>query len=368
MVDRSSFKETRRIVLLTDWLPPEFSAVSQYALLIAREEAEKGAEVTVVGTRSTEDTDTVQAIGVGSLRVVGIHRPMVMRTNWLRRLLWAFSTNATLVARAWPQLRRCEVIRFSGAPPFMLHVVSAANVILRKRLVYRMTDFYPECITAALGPEPVPLKAVRILTYWLRRRVDQFEVLGLDMKQRVVECGVDPERVVLRRDRSPIEIPKETAPLPLPDALKGKKTILYSGNWGVAHDIDTFVAGYTKHHRGGSGNVVLWLNATGAGAEEVVRRLAAAKLPFFRQTLVPLADLPQLLVTPNAHLITLRPSFLGLVLPSKVYGCIESARPIIYIGPMHSDVHLLCQENARAEYFHADVGDADAVAKQLELI
>lgn len=368
MADRSSSDKTRRTVLLTDWLPPEFSAVSQYALLIAWEEAEKGTDVTVVGTRSTEDTDTLQSIGAGSLRVIGIRRPIVMRTNWVRRLLWTFSTNAALVVHAWPQLRACDTIRFSGAPPFMLHIVSAANLILRKRLVYRITDFYPECIAAALEREPFLLKAAKILTYWLRRRVDHIEAIGLDMRERIIECGVKPERIALHRDRSPVDIPKETPPLPLPDSLKGKKTLLYAGNWGIAHDVDTFVAGYVKHHGEGSGNVVLWLNATGAGADQVARQLSAAKLPFFRQNLVPLADLPRLLVTPDAHLITLRPRFAGLALPSKVYGCIESARPIIYIGPRRSDVHLLCEENARAAYFHADVGDTDAVARVLELI
>jgi hypothetical protein len=355
-------------VLLTDWLPPEFSAVSQYAELIAREEAEKGANVVLVGIRSAEDTDVVQPLGRGSLRIIGIRRPMVMRRKWFHRLMWAFATNVALIVRAWPHLRLCDVIRFSGAPPFMLHVVSAANVILRKRMVYRMTDFYPECIAAALGREPLPLKVMRILTYRLRRRVDEFEVLGLDMKQRILECGVDPERVVLRRDRSPVDIPKETPPLPLPDSLKGKKTLLYSGNWGVAHEVDTFLAGYAKHHREGSGSVILWLNATGAGADEVERRLTAAKLPLFRQALVPLADLPRLLVTPDAHLITLRPSFAGLVLPSKVYGCIESGRSIMYIGPRRSDVHRLCEEKACGRYFCVEVGNADAVAKQLDRI
>jgi hypothetical protein len=361
--------KSRRIVLLTDWLPPEFSAVSQYAVLIAREEAEKGADVILVGTRSTENTDTLQSVGVGSLRIIGIHRPMVKRTHWVRRLLWAFSTNVVLVTRAWPHLRSCDTIRFSGSPPFMLHVISVANLMLRKRLIYRMTDFYPECITAALNREPFPLKLGRILTNWLRRQaVDQFEALGVDMRERIIACGVELARIVLRRDQSPVNITKETPPMLIPDPLQGKKTLLYSGNWGVAHDVDTFVTGYTKHHREGSGNVVLWLNATGAGADEVACRLSAAKLPFVRQNLVPLAELPRLLVTPDAHLITLRPSFLGLVLPSKVYGCIESARPIIYIGPRRSDVHLLCAENARAKYFHADAGDADALAGYLEEI
>jgi hypothetical protein len=317
MANRSSRDEkSRRIVLLTDWLPPEFSAVSQYAVLIARQEAEKGIHIILVGTRSTENTDTVQSVGGGSLRIIGIRRPMVKRTNWISRLLWAFSTNVMLVARAWRHLRSCDTIRFSGSPPFMLHVICAANLVLRKRLVYRMTDFYPECITAALKRESIPLKLARILTYWLRRRaVDQFEALGLDMRERIINCGIKPERIVLRRDQSPVHIPKEARPLPIPDRLKGKKILLYSGNWGVAHETDTFITGYTKHHCKGSGNVVLWLNAIGSGADEVARRLSAANVPFVRQDLVPLSSLPRLLLTPDAHLITLRPNFLGLVLP-----------------------------------------------------
>ena len=136
----------------------------------------------------------------------------------------------------------------------------------------------------------------------------------------------------------------------------------------LADEIDTFVAGYTKHHRQGSGRVALWLNATGSGADEVARRLSEANLPYFRQHLVPIADLPRLLVTPDAHLITLRSAFVGFVLPSKVYACLDSGRPIIYLGPQTCDVHLLCKETCRANYHQAEAGDSDAFAEYLELV
>jgi hypothetical protein len=38
-------------------------------------------------------------------------------------------------------------------------------------------------------------------------------------------------------------------------------------------------------------------------------------------------NLGRLLVTPHAHLITLKDSFVGYVLPSKVHACIASGRP-----------------------------------------
>src|SRR5262249_4822186 len=109
-----------RIVLLTDWLPPEFSAVSQYALMIAREGAESGAKVPVMGTRTTDDTNDQEPVSVGTLRVIGIKRPPIVRTHWRRRLQWALSTNVLLVLRAWGHLWRSQTIRFSGSPPFML--------------------------------------------------------------------------------------------------------------------------------------------------------------------------------------------------------------------------------------------------------
>ena len=357
-----------RIVILTDWLPPEFSAVSQYAIQIAREEAATGAQVVLVGTRSTASTDVSQVLGGGSLRIIGIRRPPVDRGHWIKRLAWTLTTNILLIARAWRDLRSCQLIRFSGSPPFALHVISVANLFLRKPLLYRITDFYPECIAAALTREPFPLKLSRLITYRLRRRVDLFEVIGLDMQERLLRCGVERRRIRLRRDQSPVVFSGDLRPLPLPEPLKGKKTLLYSGNWGVAHDVDTFVSGYAKHHREGSGTVNLWLNATGSGADEVARRLSEAGLPYYRHHLVPLSELAQLLITPDAHLITLRPAFVGFVLPSKVYACLGSARPIIYIGPPGSDIHLLCQQDIRAAYYRADNGDADAFASYLELI
>jgi hypothetical protein len=63
-------------------------------------------------------------------------------------------------------------------------------------------------------------------------------------------------------------------------------------------------------------------------------------------------------VTPDAHLVTLRPEFMGYVLPSKIYGCIASRRPVLYIGPRGSDVHSLCVDDANLPYRHIEVGDA----------
>lgn len=356
-----------KLLYLCDWLPPDFGAVGQYSLLFARQRAAAGETVTLAGLSSTASSVEEQEAGAGRLRIVRLLTPVYDRARFVRRALWTLRTNWRLVWRLRREMAQADEILFTGSPPFLIHYVVPLNALLRKRLTYRITDFHPECLMAELGRAPLPLRLLHKVTVALRRRVHRFEVLGEDQRRRLLDLGIESQRIVLKRDPSPVQIPPGTEPLPLPEELRGKVVLLYSGNFGVAHDHETFVAGYARHHREGSGRVVLWLNATGAKADQVEGRLRHEGLPVHRSLPGPLDQLPRLLVTPHAHLVTLRDEFVGYVLPSKVHGCIASGKPVLFVGSTQSDVHLLCTQTLEpGRYFRADVGDVEAVARALE--
>jgi hypothetical protein len=355
------------LVFLCDWLPPEFGAVGQYTVQYVRQRAINGDDVVLYGLTSGKGSTEEQRLGAGKLRTVRLHSPTYSRASLRDRAWWTLKTNLMLVFRALPEMRRCRELMFTGAPPFLLHVVAPVNVLIRRRLTYRTTDFFPESLIAELGRAPWYLEALRRLTLFWRRRVDKFEVLGEDQQRRLLEMGIPAQKILLRRDTSPAPVTPATAPLPRPAVLDRRKILLYSGNFGVAHDHETFLAGYLRHHREGNGKVALWLNAKGARADVLERALAKERLPFHRTHPVPLDQLASLLVTADAHLITLREAFWGYVLPSKVYGCIDSGKPILYIGPQDSDVHLLCSSKSTPGWYsRAKTGDADAVFQALE--
>jgi len=71
-------------------------------------------------------------------------------------------------------------------------------------------------------------------------------------------------------------------------------------------------------------------------------------------------------VSADAHLITLRVGFAGLVLPSKVYGCLASRKPILFVGPESSDVHLLCSQAQGLWYRRVEPGDVGAFTAALD--
>ncbi len=359
-------KEDLDTVYICDWLPPDFGAVGQYSLLFARQLAEQGERVVLIGLSSKDSMTSEEEIGGGHLRILRLEARAYDKTNFVQRLWWTAAINTRLLFSAWPLLRRTNRIVFTGSPPLFLHWIAPANIWLRKKLVYRITDFHPECAMAERSRPSLLLRLLYRATLFWRRRVDVFEALGYDQMERLAAIGIPPERIRYQPDPSPVEIGPETRPLARPEAARSKCLLLYSGNWGVAHDVDTFVEGYTRHHRTGSGRVLLWLNAVGRGAEKVEAALEARSLPFIRGAPVPTEQVASLLVTPDAHLITLSDAFVGLVLPSKVRGCIESGRPVLFIGSERSDVHRLCRDEMRVPYWRVDVGDAEGCAGVLE--
>ena len=362
---------SKQLVYLCDWLPPDFGAVGQYATLFARQWAAEGWSVTLVGLSSGESSREARVqIGDGSLEIVRIHRRAYQKQKFIARLVWTVVSNVLLLGAALKEIWRADSVLFTGSPPLMLHFIAPLNLFLRKQLIYRITDFHPECLIAERGRDGPVLRLLLRLTRFWRHRVDSFEVLGLDQARRLAENGIPEARVRLKRDPSPVAFQPGLLPLSLPDELRaGTGVILYSGNWGVAHEESTFIEGYSQYIQQSKNGLQFWLNATGAKADRVERQLRQRGTPIYRSRLVPLEDLPRLLVAADVHLITLRDPFVGYVVPSKIYSCIESGKRVLFIGSTSSDVHLIAKNALSADrYFHVDVGDVNALVEALQAI
>lgn len=360
----------KTLFYVVDWLPPDFGAVGQYALLFAREIARQGVNVVVIGLTTGDRTTTSEPLAdSGSLEIKRLPAKKYNKTGLLSRSIWSLRTNFKLILEVMrdPRSRNADVL-FTGSPPFMLFFAIFTKWLRGARLTYRITDFYPEVLVAALGRKPFPLVAFERATWFLRRRIDKFEVLGEDQRRLLIAGGIAPDKIVLKRDVPPITFSPLTTPSRPPTEIAGRKILLYSGNYGIAHEVDTIIGGLREHYRDGNGRFGLWLNASGSAIPQVAQSLRAAKIPFAQSLPVPLEQLPGLLISPDAHLITLRPQFAGYVLPSKIYGCLQSGRPIIFVGPQSSDVHLLCTEQHGLIYERVEPGDCEGFARALDRI
>ena len=87
----------RRVVIIADWLPPDFGAVGQYMHLRAQALAEQGHDVTLIGLASGGGSVRSEARGKGTLTEVRLAARPVPRGSLLSRLMWTLWTDLRLV-------------------------------------------------------------------------------------------------------------------------------------------------------------------------------------------------------------------------------------------------------------------------------
>src|SRR4051794_17475049 len=113
---------TKRLVYICDWLPPDFGAVGQYAVLFGRQWASEGWDVTLVDlTSSANSRQAVDPVGPGSLEILRIHRRTYKKQKFVPRLAWTVISDLRLLIAAFGAMRRADAVLFTGSPPLMIH-------------------------------------------------------------------------------------------------------------------------------------------------------------------------------------------------------------------------------------------------------
>ena len=306
-----------------------------------------------------------------SLEILRIHRPTYKKQKVVSRLIWTMVSKILLLRGAFSAMRRADAVLFTGSPPLMLHFIAPLNLFLRKKLIYRITDFHPECLIAERGRAGFVLGLLLRLTQFWRRRIDQFEALGFDQARRLAECGIEADRIVLKRDPSPVTFPPGLSPLPLPDELKGASgVILYSGNWGVAHDESTFIHAYAQYFGESARPSRFLVECNRRESRSRCRRVARQRSAVLPIELGSAGGCASTAFRGRCSFDYASRSIRGLC------AAIEGARlhrvrgkSILFVGSQSSDVHLLASEALPdAKYHRIDVGDVNGLVQVLHQI
>jgi colanic acid biosynthesis glycosyl transferase WcaI len=114
-------------------------------------------------------------------------------------------------------------------------------------------------------------------------------------------------------------------------------SLLYSGNLGLAHDVDTISEAMQRLKEDSRFRFIFAGGGSLRGGLEDKCRMDGIVSAEFR-SYSQRQDLGASLGACDIGLITQRESCLGSVVPSKVYGLLAAGRPIIFIGPAGSTV------------------------------
>ncbi|MFG0306598.1 MAG: glycosyltransferase family 4 protein [Phycisphaerales bacterium JB040] len=366
------------VVLLNQAFYPVVVATAQMARDLADHLVGRGHRVSVVASRSVYGKSGAQLPRRETVDQIEIHRvgaSLFGRSNILLRA----ADFAIFYLRAAFRLLRIDrpdaVVAFT-TPPFIAQLALLNRRLRGSRSVLWLMDMYPDVAVACgvMRPSSPLTRFFDRLNRRILRKSDAVVVLGRCMQQLVLDKGADPGRVKLipvwadTSGIAPVEHDENPfrAELGLPD---NAVVVMYSGNWGIAHDAETICAAMKSvaesPPRDGSGNEIpVRFVFIGGGkrrpeVEAFIEEHALGEHARYLDYL-PRDQIRYSLGAADVHLITVREGLEGLIVPSKLFGIMAAGRPSLYLGSPESEIaRILCETESGLVFAE---GDAEPLA------
>ena len=362
-----------KVLLLNQVFWPDVAATAQHGHDLGRYLAQHGVQVTALASRSLY-SETGKALpregGVDGIRIVRAGQSRFGKTALAAR---AFDFVSFYLAALWKAiwLPRQDIVVCFTTPPFIAFVGILLRWLKGTKVVCWTMDLYPDVPVAAgvLRRGSLAYSLFDAVDRFSLRHADRVVVLGRCMQQRLLEKGVDPKRMEVINvwaDGDEVSVrPTEGNALRAQWGVGDRFVIEYSGNFGIGHDGDTMYRAMQATRADDSIRWVIVGGGTKRGElEEFVlsNDIVNAVLKPYQ----PREGLGELLSLGNVHLVSIAGNFSGLLVPSKFYGVLAAARPVLYVGPRESEVARVIEESKCGLVI--EQGDSAGLVKAIQML
>jgi glycosyltransferase involved in cell wall biosynthesis len=329
--------------------------------------------VTALASRSLY-SETGKALpregGVDGIRIVRAGQSRFGKAALAAR---AFDFVSFYLAALWRAiwLPRQDIVVCFTTPPFIAFVGILLRWLKGTKVVCWTMDLYPDVPVAAgvLRRGSLAHSLFDAVDRFSLRHADRVVVLGRCMQQRLLEKGVDPKRMEVINvwaDGDEVSVrPIEGNALRTAWQVGDRFVIEYSGNFGIGHDGETM---YRAMQATRADDSIRWVIVGGGTKRGELEAFVQAHdiVNAVLKPYQPREALGELLSLGNVHLVSVAENFSGLLVPSKFYGVLAAARPVLYVGPRESEVARVIEESQCGLVI--EQGDSAGLVKAIETL
>lgn len=367
-------QQSIKLCVITQFFPPDYAATGQLLEELVMNLGLLGIEIDVFTSQPGYAYQVKNAPQVEYRGRVRIQRsrtaqlaPGRIRGKAINGVLYTLRTAWHLFrARHWN-----NVLLISTAPPFLPLLGYFANILFKTPYVCILYDLYPD-IAVALG---VVSKRHWLARFWesvnqkVWKRAMGIVVLSPAMKRQVViSCPAVADRVsVIHSWADPnwiLPIAKHENWFAWKYNLVKKFTVLYSGNLGRCHDMNTILETAKQLQ---DDPIQFLIIGAGAKLTELVAEVNRLGLKNF--LFLPYQDkkvLPYSLTACDLSLVSVDERTENLVTPSKLYSALASERPIAAICSQFCYLRQIISEANCGSSF--DNGDSNGLTQFIRLL
>ena len=342
-------QQSFRLLIATQFFPPDYAATGQLIQELATQLGQDNIQVNVFTGQPGYAFKQEKAPKLEEKDKVKIQRSRSsqlwsqrIRGKTVNGILFCVRTGLHLLKHA----RKNDIVLLTTAPPFLSVVGYVANLFLGVSYVCLIYDLYPDVaielgIISAQHPIAKFWNKVNSLVW---RRSHKIIVLTETMKSRITAKHPELEaKISVIHNWANAEwikpITKQQNWFARQHGIDRTFTVLYSGNLGRCHDLDT-ILGTIKllQHQ------PIQFVFIGAGAKHELCQQTVTELQLNNCNFLPYQDrenLPYSLTACDLALVSIAPGLEGVVAPSKLYGIMAAGRAIAAICEPHSYLRKL---------------------------
>ncbi|PSR17461.1 glycosyltransferase WbuB [filamentous cyanobacterium CCP3] len=348
-----------QVSILTQFFPPDYAPTGQLMAELAQGLSYQGLKVQVFAGQPgyaydrslAPQQETVNGVMVRRTRTSRLW-PQRIRGRAVGGLLYCLRSLVKLLHPA----RRGDLVLVTTEPPYLPVLAYLLHCLFKQPYLCVVYDLYPE-VAVALRVVPHTHSLARLwhgLNCLTWRHAEAIVVLSRTMKQRIVDhCPEISDKISVIHNWAD---PRLIYPRPKVDnwfahqhGLTQVFTVLYSGNMGRCHDLDTIMAAAQVLRHAPVKFVFV-----GGGAKRQPCADQAQSAGLTNCLFLPYqskGDLPYSLTACDLSLVSLVPGVEGLVAPSKLYSSLAAGRPVAAICESHSYLRSLLSEGGFGRAF-----------------
>jgi colanic acid biosynthesis glycosyl transferase WcaI len=359
-----------RVLLINQAFYPDVAATAQHAHDLARYLVEHGHEVTAIASRSVygakgaafpphEHVDGIEIIRVGS--------SFFGKSSIAARLIDSGLFHLPAVWRAIT-MKRHDVVVCLTTPPFVAGVGWITRLIRGTPFVYWALDLYPDLPIACgvVRQNSMLARFLESVNRFFMRRANRVVVIGRCMEARILQKGVPAaniERINVWSDQDEVHpVARDANNYRREWGVGDRLLVMYSGNFGIGHDVETIADAVAR--LGSAPDIMFAFVGGGKRKSQLIEALRARGLTnFINAPYQPRERLDELLSAGDVHLASLRDGVEGIMVPSKLFGVLAAARPVIFIGSANSEVaHVIREDQCGAV---VSCGDGEGLSRAI---
>jgi len=332
-----------RLLVLNQYYWPGVEATAHLLTELCEALAEEY-DVTVITGRLQGHEHDPDYETLGGVEIVRVHSAAFERSRLHRRAINYVTYLVRALRRGLIRVEQPDLVLCMTDPPMVGDVALAVARRYRVPLVVVIQDVFPEiAVQLKRLTNPVAVGLLHVLTSFYLRRADRVVAIGETMRGRLEAKGVRPQR--LRVIPNWVDT-KAIEPQPRDNAwrhehgLDGRFVVMHSGNIGHAQDLETLIRAATFLRDLEQLEVVLvGFGARHADHVVLARKLSATHVSF--RDYQPRELLSQSLSSADIHFVGLAQGLSGYVVPSRLYGILAVARPVIAAAEEDSETAQL---------------------------